>query len=278
MIIDNFLFCNEFDILEIRLKTLYNHVDKFVIVEGDHTFTNKFKGYQLETQLDLLNPFWDKIEYIKVGKGPSSHTWTNEHWHRTQFGRAWNNLSEEDIVIISDCDEILRPEAIEFIKNTDYMYYGLYMPAFYFKFNYLDTKPDWHYKVWARAYRSFRTDPGKMRNMQANEVPGKSINIHHAGWHFGWIGNEEFAKTKIQSFAHTEVNKPEILDNIDIERHIKEGTDHFRPENQTWTAVDLDAYFPKEIIENKDKYAKYILQDNGKKVRDFWTKNILEVE
>jgi len=46
-IIDNFLFRNEYDILEIRLSILYEHVDQFTIVESDHTFTGKYKGYNL---------------------------------------------------------------------------------------------------------------------------------------------------------------------------------------------------------------------------------------
>jgi len=38
MVIDSFLFNNELELLELRLKVLYDYVDKFVIVEGDHTF------------------------------------------------------------------------------------------------------------------------------------------------------------------------------------------------------------------------------------------------
>ena len=46
MIIDTFMFYNELDMLEFRLKELNSVVDKFVIVEATQTFVgNKKKLY-----------------------------------------------------------------------------------------------------------------------------------------------------------------------------------------------------------------------------------------
>jgi len=275
-IIDSVMFLNEFDILEVRLREMYDHVDKFVIVECDKTHTGIQKEFNLETQLDRFAPWMDKIDYIKVEQdNPSSHAWNNEYWQRDQMARGWTDVEPDDVIMISDVDEIIRPEAIDFIRNTNYDLYGLYMPAFYFKFNYVDTKPDWHYKVWGRAYRNTMIGGSNMR--YTNEIPGKQrIELHHAGWHFGWLGDDEFVKHKIQCTPHVEINQPHIVNNIDIEKHIAEGRDHFRPENVTWCAVDLDDYFPKTVLENRDKYSQYILPDTGKKVQDFFTQQILE--
>lgn len=278
-VIDTIMFCNEYDMLEMRLKIMAEHVDKIVIVECDKTFTGVYKGFNLEKQLDRFAPWMHKIDYIKVSDSPVGNAWVAEEWQRDQFARGWNNVNDNDVILISDCDEIIRPAAIDFIRNTDYNWYGLYMPAFYFKLNYMDTKPDWHYKVWGRAYRGIKVPPHRMRYMGANEVPGTtSIKLHHAGWHFGWYGNEEFARNKIQSFSHTELNRPEILNNININKHIAEGRDHFRPENVTWTGVNLDSYFPDEILNNKEQYKDFILDDTGKTVQEYWTTQILERE
>lgn len=277
-IIDNVMFCNEFDILELRLRVMSDYVDKFVIVESDHTFTHHYKGFNLEKQLDRYAPWMHKIEYIKVTDPPAGNPWIAESWQRDQFARAWAEVTDQDVVIVGDCDEIIRPTALEFIRRTDYNWYGLMMPAFYFKFNYLDTKHDWHYKVWSRAYRKVSKLPSHMRYLGAHEILGKTTHVHHAGWHFGWIGDENFAREKIKSFSHQEINKPQILDNINIDKHISEGRDHFRPENVTWVTVDLDDYFPKAILENKDQYSKYILPNSGKTVRDYWSQQILDTE
>jgi hypothetical protein len=282
-IIDNFLFCNEYDMLELRLKIMGDYVDQFNIVECDKTFTGADKGFNLEKQLDRFSPWMHKINYIKASNPPiTGNAWHIETWQRNQFSQGWKDTTDQDVMLISDCDEIIRPEAIDFIRNTDYDYYGLYMPAFYFKFNYMDTKPDWHYKIWGKAYR-FKNisniNPDRLRYSGAHDFPNwNSVHVHHAGWHFGWIGDEEFAKNKIRSFSHTEVNTPEIIDNINIDKHISEGRDHFRPENVTWVPVDLDNYFPKEIVENKEKYAAFILPNSGNTVQSYWPKQIIEKE
>lgn len=277
-IIDTFMFCNEFDILELRLRVMYDHVDRFVIVECNKTHTGIPKEFNLENHLDRYSQWMDKIVYIKVDQPlPFAHAWHNEYWQRDQMQLGWTDLELDDVILVSDVDEVIRPSAIEYIKNTDYDMYGLYMPAFYFKFNYMDTKPDWHYKVWGRAYRGMMIGGANMR--YTNDHPGKTrVELHHAGWHWGWLGDDEFVKQKIKATPHVEINQPHIVDNINIEQHIKEGRDHFRPENVTWTAVDLDSYFPDEILNNKEKYKDYILPDTGKTVQSYWSKQIVEKE
>jgi hypothetical protein len=275
-IIDTTSFYNEYDILELRLATMYDHVDQFVILECDRTHTGRYKGFNLEKQKDRYAKWWDKVNYIKLEDGcKSTDAWENEHWQRNQMPLGWQGLGPDDVIMVSDCDEIVRPEAIEFIRNTDYACYRLMMPVFYFKFNYMDTKPDWHYKDWGRAFRGWQSNGLDMRFR--NEVPGReSICLHHAGWHFSWLGDEEFAKTKIKSFCHTEVDQPHIVENLNIEKFIQQGTDHFRPENVTWHGVKLDTYFPKYVLENKEKYANFILPDTDKTVQDYWPYGILQ--
>jgi len=279
-VIDSIMFCNEFDILELRLNIMADYVDQIVIVECDRTFSGIYKGFNLETQWNRYKQWHNKINYIKVeNSSPHDDAWANEDWQRDQMALGWQHIENDDVILFCDCDEIVRPEAIEFIRKTNYNWYGLYMPAFYFKFNYLDTKQDWHYKVWGRAYRGWQGMPRHMRYMGAGEIPnGTSIKLHHAGWHFGWIGNEDFIKNKIRSFSHQEINTPNIIDNINIDKHITEGRDHFRPENTTWVVVDLDDYFPKHILDNKSLYQQYILSNTGNTVRNYWSKNILETE
>ena len=274
-IVDTFMFHNEYEMLEIRLSILYDHVDRFVIVEADHSHSAVYKGFNLEKNMDRYKKWADKIFYIKAEGSTSSNGMENDEWQRDHMARGWTDLGQDDVILVTDLDEIIRPETIEFIKNTDYGCYLLNMPAFYFKFNYLDTKPDWHYKAWGRAFRGFQ-DTG--RGMRIRDwVPGKeSVRLHHAGWHFGWLGNNDFVKHKIRSFAHTEINTPEIVNNVDIAKHIAEGRDHFRPENVTWVAVNFDEYFPKYLLDNKEKYKNFILHDTGKTVQDFWTAEILE--
>jgi hypothetical protein len=276
-VVDTFMFHNEFDILELRLSIMYDHVDRFVIVEGNHTHSGVFKGFQLEEQMDRYAKWADKIQYIKADGGTFAEAWDNEHWQRDQMAQGWTDLGAQDVILVTDCDEIIRPEAIDYIRATNYGCYMLMMPAFYFKLNYLDTKPDWHYKAWGRAYRGYQTKPSHMRFQEW--VPGRpTIKLHHAGWHWGWLGDDEFVRTKIKSFAHQEINRPDVLENVNIEQHIAEGRDHFRPENKTWVPVKMDNYFPQHILDNQEKYSKYIIPNGEQSVKDFWTAELLDKE
>ncbi len=272
------MFCNEYDLLELRLSEHYDHVDQFVIVECDRTYTGMFKGFNLESNKDRYAKWWDKINYIKIDncpESPANNAWNNEYWQRDHMALGWDSVQPEDVLIVSDLDEIIRPEALEYIRNTNYSYYALMAPVFYFKLNYMDTSG--HYAPWAKAYRGYKGQPSKMRDMQ--DVPGGTrICIHHAGWHFSWMGNEEFIRNKLKSFAHTEYNHAHILDAVNIEKHIAAGTDHIRP-STTWGKVKLDNYFPKTILNNLDKYSKYIIEiDTDKTVQTYFSQSILQTQ
>ena len=54
MIIDSFLYYNETELLELRLKVLYNYVDRFVIVEGNRTFKGDPKPFRCKQDLIKL--------------------------------------------------------------------------------------------------------------------------------------------------------------------------------------------------------------------------------
>ena len=66
MIIDCFLFFQELDILEIRLKYLYDFVDKFIIVEANESFAGNKKEFNFENNINLFKKYIDKIDYYKI--------------------------------------------------------------------------------------------------------------------------------------------------------------------------------------------------------------------
>jgi len=266
-IIDNFLFRNEYDILEIRLSILYEHVDQFTIVESDHTFTGKYKGYNLLEHKERYKAWWDKINYVKIGKSPHDNTWATEHWNRNHFYSTWKNLTDADVVMISDADEIIRPEAVEFIKNTNYNFYRLGMPFFNFKFNYFNVKG---HTPWpsAKAFRGYFIDGNDgMRGIQ-HAPNGKNIMLDHCGWHFSYLGDRDWIIEKLQSYAHTESNTPSVIDNLQIDRLIKEGKDFASRPGMEFKVVKLDEYFPKPLIDNKEKFKDLILPDSDLSVLD----------
>ena len=66
MIIDTFMFFNEKELLELRLRYLNSIVDRFVIVEANITHQGKEKPWNLEKYLENnLAEFKNKITYVK---------------------------------------------------------------------------------------------------------------------------------------------------------------------------------------------------------------------
>lgn len=277
---DGFIINDEYDMLELRLEILYDYVDEFMIVESDWTFSNKYKGHNLEKHLSRYDRWMDKITYLKVNSNKHANPWQNEHdQHRHIVNSLWTKSKPDDILLAAiNIDEIIRPEAIEYMKNTPYTFYNLIMPMFYFKFNYVDAQPgNFHYKVWAKAVKGYTGTEVVSPLAQLIARPGdKEITLHHAGWHFSMMGDEESNKRKIQSYSHTELDRPDILNNIDIDKHIERGEDHLQRGFNKWKKVKLDEYFPKAILNQKEKYRKLILPDGLLSVQKYFPFDILE--
>ena len=138
LIYDCFMFYNEFDLLEIRLKELYDHVDHIVIIESDHTLTNSPKPYLFEQSLLRYRDWCEKIIHVKHKSSCHSDPWQNVYDQRNALASGIESSKDDDIIIFNDVDEIIRASVIDYIRNHDHaLIYGLHMPLFNFKFNFL---------------------------------------------------------------------------------------------------------------------------------------------
>ena len=71
MLIDSFLFFNETELVELRIKYLNNIVDYFVIVEADITHQGKKKDWNFPKILENnLKEFSSKIQYHQLNIVP----------------------------------------------------------------------------------------------------------------------------------------------------------------------------------------------------------------
>ena len=113
------MYFDEDLVLEIRLNTLYEKVDKFVIAEAtrDHAGIKK----KLNFNINKFNKFKNKIEYIIIDDLPSDVYSNKKNWHknhiRDQFQRnalvrGYKNCEPNDLIMISDIDEIPNPKKI----------------------------------------------------------------------------------------------------------------------------------------------------------------------
>jgi len=113
-IFDCFIFSNELDILDIRLNTLGPFVDCFVLVESTHTFTGQPKPLVYDENKARFTRFHDKIIHVIVDNMPheTKNAYVCEAHQRSAIGRGLTAAKPDDLIIVSDVDEIPKPDAL----------------------------------------------------------------------------------------------------------------------------------------------------------------------
>ncbi|MFC2147146.1 hypothetical protein ACFLR9_01150 [Bacteroidota bacterium] len=128
MIVDCFTFFNELDLLEIRLKYLYDSVDYFIIVEADKTHNGEDKNYFLKDNMDRYKSFQDKMIYVPIKiedydkeeyVAGETDAWKREIYQRNsiEIGLRELNLKPNDLILISDLDEIPNKLILKNLKK-----------------------------------------------------------------------------------------------------------------------------------------------------------------
>jgi beta-1,4-mannosyl-glycoprotein beta-1,4-N-acetylglucosaminyltransferase len=274
---DCFPFFNELDVLEIRLEELWNVVDHFVLVESNVTFSGNPKTYCFEENQERFSKYLDKIRYIKVDDVPETEDpWVREKFQRIAAGRGLIDAGQEDLIIISDCDEIPRAEMIEMIKEDENNYdrYLLYIPQFNFKLNYMKINDlSRHCQIIVTKFKQF-TNAQQEREYTFfwNPKPNNSVMVDHGGWHFTFIGDNEHCIKKFKSYSHTEkLEIPEFIDSFNIEWMIRnkygfEGIDN----KEKFEYVVVDDYFPQCVYENTSRWKDLIIPQAVFRVTDLY--------
>lgn len=119
---DCFTFYNEFELLELRLKSLWDVVDYFVIVEADKTHTNKPKPFYFWERQDEFKEFFPKIRHLPVEMNvPYKGTgdWSIENAQRNAILYGLEDAAPDDLIFISDLDEIPTPDVLQKIYNEE---------------------------------------------------------------------------------------------------------------------------------------------------------------
>ena len=267
-IYDCFQFFNEEIILDLRLNILDEYVSFFVIVESttDHQGNEK----KLNFDINKFKKFQKKIIYIVVDDTVETvkkpHLGQNslaEQHQRNSIMRGLKNCFDDDLVIISDVDEIPDLTKLNFLdKKNRYAVFS--QKKFDYKLNLLnETEGEWHgSKI---CLKKNLKSPQWLRDLKFKKYPFWRIDktknlqiIKNGGWHFSYLQNPESILKKITSFSHGEHNTPKFANQKNIEEKIKMQKNIFGLDF-SYKKIDIDHTFPKYIIENKEKLKKWII-------------------
>ena len=223
------MYFDEDLLLDIRLNTLDKFVKKFVITEA--TYCHNGQKKKLKFDINKFKKFKDKINYIIVDKEPPNilefkksdtedkkaeklilNGMARDYYQREKLNSGLKEANKEDLILISDLDEIPNLQNIEFTKISNniiifeqkmfYYKLNLYHPEFIWrgtkgtKFkNFLS--PQWLRNIKGKNYSKWRIDTLFSKKKYSN-----LIFINDGGWHFTCLKTPEELEKKLLSFAH----------------------------------------------------------------------------
>lgn len=251
-VFDTFIFHNELDLLEMRLETLWDTVDRFVIVEGALTHSGQPKPLYFEESLNRFERFLPKITHIIVDDYPEANgsiydnAWMRERWQRDAIMRGLTECNDDDIIILGDADEIANPEAIKNYRVEQGLC-RLKQRLFYYYLN-NENREGWDWLKIAPYKIVKELSPCGVRYPPAGDTP----LIENGGWHFSFIAPPEGIAAKIRAFAHVEYDKPEFTDVEKIAECVANGDDVFN-RGTKYEVVPIDETFPEYVREHEVK-------------------------
>ena len=222
------MYYDENVVLDIRLNYLDKFVDKFVIVESQYAHNGEKR--KLLFNINNFKKFSKKIIYIILRKEPDNLIKINkndfsdtnpikvlnavkrENFQRNFILKGLKSAEKNDIIIISDIDEIPKLDKFNFkiVSNKIYFFEQKY---FYYKLNLFDPKKTWYGSRLCRFDKLL--SPQWLRNLKTKNYPlwrldlifnkkkyFNNIFIKDGGWHFSYLKKPIDIKKKLKTYLH----------------------------------------------------------------------------
>jgi beta-1,4-mannosyl-glycoprotein beta-1,4-N-acetylglucosaminyltransferase len=272
-IFDCFLFRDELDLLELRLET-HTFADVFLLIEAPRTFSNLSKPLVFQENKSRFQKFLPRLKTVVAADIPwpkrsgealakPDRVAINRHqWQYVMEGIE--KAADDDVIMLSDLDEIARPLAIPKMKHllAQHPYVLLRYEIYYYYLNGYRGY-GWHGAICmtARTLRTAGVDVWHTFLKRKQFLP----EVSHAGWHFSYLGGADRIAYKLAANAHTEFDKSQFKNPAYLKRMVEQG--HlFQTDKPGLTYVPIDDSFPLFLTTNMQKFKKYIypviLKDN----------------
>lgn len=268
-IFDCCIYLDEDFLLDLRFNILNDFVDYFVIVESNRTWQNNMKNFNFNEK--NFEKFSHKIIYIKVEDMPDGkNPWLRENFQRNCISRGLVKANDEDLIIISDADEIPNPEKIiNFDLNKKY---GVFeQKHFYYKINLINkTNPIWRgskacIKKYLKSPQWLRELKIKKRQFWRLDKINLNYAIEKGGWHFCNLKNPQGLLYKYKNLCEYKDNyiffnkiDPSFLNEKVIERNISNQKDIIG-RNDIFKKQVIDNSYPQYILKNIEKFKDWII-------------------
>jgi beta-1,4-mannosyl-glycoprotein beta-1,4-N-acetylglucosaminyltransferase len=288
------MFYDENVVLDIRLNYLDKFVDKFIIVESQYAHNGEKR--KLLFNISNFKKFSKKIIYIILKKKPKnlikidksnlidenpikvSNAIKRENFQRNFILEGLKTAKKDDIIIISDIDEIPNLDKFNFksISNKIYFFEQKY---FYYKLNLFNSRKIWYGSRLCKFDKLL--SPQWLRNIKAKNYPlwridvlfsnkkyFNNIFVKNGGWHFSYLKKPTGIKKKLKTYLHHVEYELNPMSVKKISRIIKKKNAIYdlnldqRNNNKFLTGSKLQKFdfdqLPDYIKKNKLKFKKWL--------------------
>ena len=194
-IYDCFQYFNEDHIVDLRLHILNEYVDYFVISES--TKTHQGKNKKLNFDIKNFSKFKNKIKFViadyKEDINFDNHTGGEsaiEQHQRNSLIEGIKNASSEDLIILSDSDEIPDLKKLSQIKKNK-KFIAFSQKMFMYKLN-LQNLGESNWMGSRIAKKKNLKSMQELRNLKFKNYPFWRLDklyqqINNGGWHFSYM-------------------------------------------------------------------------------------------
>lgn len=227
-------FFNEQAALEIKLREQAEIVDVFVLAEATHTYAGTPKPVRLRGDgewagwlNELAGQLGVEVRVVEVGEPPADlrpwqadaypHAvdhWRRENHQRASIGRGMSDLEADDIIVLSDLDEIVRPGTIRWYEEQGLT--CIMRPPLPMHVAMIDLRWQWAMPVIARVFRGrhllegqtcedVRRSHGMILPAMTGSTGGIRDPMSAYGWHLSYLGGADAIRYKVEQAAHPEL-------------------------------------------------------------------------
>ena len=238
-------FYSEHLMMDIRFNILNEKVHKFVVVESKFSHSGQEK--KLNFDIENYKKFKDKIIYLVIENEPEnllkiektndsagiqrSNSLKRIEQSYEVLQKGINEAEENDLILLSDNDEIPNLESIKF-KNSKKDILIFRQLFFYYKFNLLNDTMFWYgtkackkkkliSMPWLRNIKNKKYPLWRLDTFFSNKKYTSLDIVEDGGWHFTNLKSPEDLLEKMKNFGHHNEFDKSGLDLEDIRKKIE---------------------------------------------------------
>lgn len=263
---DLFMINTELDWMEIRMGELASEVDYFIVLESATDFHDRPKPLYVQNNWSRFSNFHPKMIHhvLDVSKNNGSDAWGREHFSRNaMMDQVFPTLKGEqevqlgDVIVVSDVDEIPRPEIIKTLRNCEFPR-RLRLRTVYFRYSFQWTLRE---EQWIHPQATFYEGEKTVRpeDLRMGKTEGE---IYNAGWHCSsCLANLKDMVNKVTSFSHSEFNLPQFRDPAQILQRVRQGQDPYNRTKKIYDRIDRNPDVPQYLLQHPDQFAYLLNRD-----------------